>query len=74
VGFVVFTNGDNGASRGYEPALQAIETRIMATFDVDGGWPSPGEVQAGAEQSTAPGVNRWRRRPSTSRVPCGLPP
>jgi hypothetical protein len=79
VGFIVFTNGDTySGGRPYSDAMRAIETRIMATFDVTGGWLPPEAVPtsdgAHASPLTRPayaGGRRERRR--RRKAPCGLP-
>ena len=75
----MFTNGDDQVSNregtAYDDAQQAVETMIMSTFDVNGGWATPDQV-ASSSLSRLDVVARQRRGRERSRahkMPCGLP-
>ena len=81
VGFIVYTNGDDEVSnregKAYDDAQQAVETMIMSTFDVNGGWETPDQVAAssllGRVDDVAAQQRRGRKRERAQKMPCGLP-
>lgn len=76
IGFVVFTNGDEDVTDKYADAMAEIETKLMETFDIEGGWSAVERTPSSVvlRRRTKQIHSRSRRRhPRSAQPPCGLP-